>query len=433
MFSNAEFWLYRTVTRISGNRLAKKLQVKWEAAGITTDRFPERLGVASAPRALERLIWLHARDVNTLQSMLGLIEQLDEHEPGLCFLVTTRRQEETEKIIDQLPDNAVHQFLPIDLEQPVHSFLEHWKPDIAIIAGSEFWPRLLTKLDSLGVPIIAVNTKMTERSYRRWLWVSGLAKLLFNTFNLILAQDERVLQKLERFGVPGENIQVTGLITGENKVLHYDEALYSSLSTTIGNRSVWLSVVTHRDEEDVVVNAYKVALRRNRRLLLILHTREENRGARIAARHENKNLTFALQENDSIPDEITDVYVTGQMDNVATYLRLASVTFCGGTLSTGDTIDPFHPASMGSAIIQGPACGEYKQDYDRYHEAGATRLVLNGNDLAQTLNAVIAPDVAATMAHNGWEISSEGGEVTGIIISEVQEILAKGMLPHEVA
>ncbi len=235
------------------------------------------------------------------------------------------------------------------------------------------------------------------------------------------------MQKLKRLGVPNERIRATGLISSENKLLDYEEALYSRLSTAIGSRSVWLSVATHRDEEDVVVSAYKVALRRNRRLLLILHTREEKRGAQIAARHENKNLTFTLQESGSIPDEITDVYVTDQMDNVATYLRLASVTFCGGTLSTGDTIDPFHPASMGSAIIQGPACGEYKQDYDRYHEAGATRLVLNGNDLAQTLNAVIAPDVAATMAHKGWEISSEEGEVTGIVISKVQEILTKGM------
>jgi 3-deoxy-D-manno-octulosonic-acid transferase len=433
MLSNAELWLYKTITHIAGKRFSRKLQAKWEATGIATNRFTERLGEASATRRSERLIWLHARDVGALQSMIGLIEQLDAHEPGLCYLVTTRRLEETEKLTESLPDNAVHQFLPIDLEKPVHDFLKYWQPDIAIIAGSEFWPRLLTKLESLGVPIIAVNTKMTERSYKRWLWVSGLARLLLNTFNLILVQDERVMQKLVKLGVPDKNIRVTGLTSGASNLLHYDESLYSNLSTAIGNRSVWLSVATHRDEEDVVVNAYKVALRRNRRLLLILHTREGKRGARIAARHENKNLTFALQENDIIPDEITDVYVTDKMENVATYLRLASVTFCGGTLSTGDTIDPFHPASMGSAIIHGPACGEYKQDYDRYHEAGATRLVLNGNDLAQTLNAAIAPDIAATMAHKGWEISSEGGEVTGIVISKVQDILTEGMSKHEVA
>lgn len=433
MLGGAEFWFYKTITHMAGDRFAKNLQKKWETIGISTDRFQERIGVASRPRKPGKLIWLHARDVISLKPLIGLMKQLNEHAPDVSFLVTTRRQENTEALLERLPDNAVHQFLPIDLKQPVRLFLKHWQPDIVIIAGGEFWPRLLTKLDTFGVPIIAVNTKMTDRSYKRWQWVSGLAKLLLNKFNLILVQDQKVMQKLERLGAQTEDIRVTGLITDTKSLLHYDEALYSGLSSAIGSRSVWLSAATHRDEEDVVVNAYKVALRRNRRLLLILLTREENRGERIATRHENKNLTFVLQENGGSLDEMTDVYVTDQMENIATYLRLASVTFCGGTLSTGDTIDPFHPASMGSAIIQGPACAEYQPDYDRYREGGATRLVLNGNDLAQTLNEVIAPDVAASMAHAAWEISSEGGEVTGIVISEVQKMLAEGMPSYEAA
>jgi 3-deoxy-D-manno-octulosonic-acid transferase len=433
MLGGAEFWFYKTITRMAGGRFAKNLQNKWQTVGISTDRFQERIGVASAPRKQGELIWLHARDVISLKPLLGLIKQLNEYVPDVSFLVTTRRQEDTKELLERLPENAVHQFLPIDLEQPVHLFLKHWQPNIAIIASGEYWPILLTKLDKFDVPIIAVNTKMTDRSYKRWQWVSGLAKLLLNKFSLILVQDQKVMKKLETLGAPTEDIRVTGLIVDAKNLLQYDEALYSGLSSAIGSRSIWLSAVTHRDEEDVVVNAYKVALRRNRRLLLILHTREENRGARIAARHENKNLTFVLQENGGYLDEMADVYVTDQMENIATYLRLASVTFCGGTLSTGDTIDPFHPASMGSAMIQGPACAEYQPDYDRYHEGGATRLVLNGKDLAQTLNEVIAPDVAAKMAHAGWEISSEGGEVTGILISEVQKMLAEGTPSYEAA
>jgi 3-deoxy-D-manno-octulosonic-acid transferase len=433
MLGVAEFWFYKTITRMAGGRFAKNLQSKWQTVGISTDRFQERIGVASAPRKQGELIWLHARDVISLKPLLGLIKQLNEYVPDVSFLVTTRRQEDTKELLERLPENAVHQFLPIDLEQPVHLFLKHWQPNIAIIASGEYWPILLTKLDKFDVPIIAVNTKMTDRSYKRWQWVSGLAKLLLNKFSLILVQDQKVMKKLETLGAQTEDIRVTGLIVDAKNLLQYDEALYSGLSSAIGSRSIWLSAATHRDEEDVVVNAYKVALRRNRRLLLILQTREENRGARIAARHENKNLTFVLQDNGGYLDEMADVYVTDQMENIATYLRLASVTFCGGTLSTGDTIDPFHPASMGSAMIQGPACAEYQPDYDRYHEGGATRLVLNGKDLAQTLNEVIAPDVAAKMAHAGWEISSEGGEVTGILISEVQKMLAEGTPSYEAA
>ncbi|MBE9477134.1 MAG: hypothetical protein IME92_08285 [Proteobacteria bacterium] len=433
MLSGAELWLYKTLTRLAGGRLTKNLQTKWDATGIVKDRFQERLGITTKTRASGRLIWLHARNVTALLPLLGLIEQLNALELGLNFLVTTRKQEDLDALLEQLPDNTIHQFLPIDLARPVQDFLKHWSPDVAVIAEGEFWPRLLTKLHAQAVPLIAVNANMTGKSYRRWQWASSLAKLLLNSFSLVLVQDQQIAQKLKRLGAQSGIIRVTGRLSDAKKLLHYDETLYTGLSLAIGSRSVWLSATTHRDEEDVVVNAYKVALRRNRRLLLILHTAEEKRGAKIAARHENKNLAFALQENGDVPDQMTDVYVTDQAENLATYLRLASVTFCGGTLSKGEAIDPYHPATMGSAIIQGPACGDFEQEYARYRKAGATRLVQNGSDLAQTLNSVIAPDVAATMAHKAWEISSEGGEVSGIVTAEILEILANGVLANEAA
>jgi 3-deoxy-D-manno-octulosonic-acid transferase len=413
--------------RMAGDRIIHRLRSRWEQVGIPIERFQERLGISTRHKMPGRLIWFHAHDAVSALSLLNVIDQLNEQELGLNFLVTTRKQEMVSELLDQLPDKTIHQFLPIDLESPVKGFLSYWKPEIAVISDGDFRPLLLMRLAEAKVPAIAVNTKMAEKTYRKWRWLPGMARTTLNGFDLILAQDQNVAQKLRKIGGQSRRIRITGLMVDTKKLLIYDEALYSGLSAAIGNRAVWLAATTGRDEEDVVVNAHKVAMRRNRRLLLILHTYEARRGAPIAARHENQNLTFALDENGDVPKDVTDVYVTDQLENLATYLRLASVTFCGGTLSNGQTIDPFHPASMGSAIIHGPECGSYEQDFERYYDAGAARLVLNGGELAKTLSEVIGPDVAATMAHAGWGISSEGGEVSGIVISEILEKLAEGM------
>jgi len=433
MFGRTELWIYLLTSRMVGNRLIQKLKMGADEAGISSNRFQERLGVATVPRKPGRLVWLHTPDAFSALPLLGLIEQLNDLELDLRFLVTTRIQEKVDALLDQLPENTVHQYLPIDLDQPIRAFLKHWAPDVAVVSEGEFWPRFLTRLSKQNVPLIAINTRMPNKSYRRWRWLPGLTQCILNKFDLIFAQDQQVARKLKRLGAQSGKIRVTGVMTKTKNLLHYDEALYANLSAAFGNRSVWLSAVTHRDEEDVVVNAHKLAMRRNRGMLLILHTREKDRGELIATRHENQNLVFALQQNGDTPDDTTDVYVTDQLENLATYLRLASVNYCGGTLSTGQTVDPFHPASMGSAIIHGPACGEYKQDYDRYREAGAARLVSNGGELAEALNTVIAPDVAALMARAAWEISSEGGEVLGIIIAEILEKLAEGIPAHAAA
>lgn len=412
-------------TRMTGSRLIQKVKSRSEQSGDTEIRFLERLGQASLPKNTDRIIWFHARDTQSALPLFSVIEQLNDQDLGIDFLLTTRRHEDISKLIQQLPENTIHQFLPVDLDKPITSFIKYWSPEVAVISEGEYWPRILTRLAKTGVPIISINAKMSEKSYKRWLWIPGLAKSVLLSFDLILAQDLHVAQKLRHLGAKAKNIRVTGSMTTAKKLLPYDDALYSSLSAAIGTRPVWLAAATSKSEENVIVNAHKVAMRKNRRLLLLLHTHHAKRSDEIASRHEHQNINFSIHKNGEALDESTDIYITNQSDNLGTYMRLASVTFCGGSLSNGDTTDPFHPASMGSAIIYGPSTGIYEEDYARYSKSGAAELVQNGGQLSKTLNKMLSPDVSAAMAYAAWEISSEGGDVSGIVTSEILEKLAE--------
>jgi len=422
MLGSVEFWIYKAVTRLASDKLVRKQQKKLRALGL-----PNRsaTGVLAA-RPEGRLIWLHARDVQSAQPLLELVAQLSYHDLDIKFLITTRRIEKVDQFRSGLPENTVHQFLPVDLKEPMSRFLDHWRPDVGVIAEGEFWPRMLSELAKRKVLLISVNTKMKEKLFRNWLWLPGLAKRVLNTFDLILVQDTIMADRLKRLGAKATKIRIAGMLAQTPKVLDFDEDTHRSMSAKIAGRSVWLSAATNRNEEDLIVNAHKIAMRRNRRLLLILHTPETGRGARIAERHQNKNLTFAFQEGGAVIDDATDVFVSGDQDDLAVYLQLAPVTFCGGSLSDGASIDPFYPASAGSAMIHGSSYGAYTETYTRYHEAHATRLVSNGGELANAVTETIGPDVAATMASHAWEISSEGGEVSGTVISEILEKFAEG-------
>ncbi len=427
MLGAAELWLYKIATYVAHDRLVQKQERSFSKAGVSKKRTAERLGVATQSRPDGQLVWFHSRDMTSARPLLEVITQLNYQELGVNFLVTTRRPETADSFSKILPENTIHQYLPADLKAPMESFLDHWRPDVGVISEGEFWPRMLTKINKRKVPLIAVNTKMKDKVYRNWLWLPGLAKTVLKAFDLILVQDQFVAKRLKRLGARSDKMRVTGVLAETPKMLEVDDGLYASMAAKIGSRSVWLSAGTSRDEEDVVINAHKIAMRRNRRLLLILHTQEQGRGQRIADRHQNKNLMFALQEDGDLLEEATDVFVSGDMDMLATYLRLAPVTFCGGTLSDGQSLNPFYPASAGSAMIHGPSYGEYKETYLRYQGAKAARLVSNGGELAKTLTETIAPDVAAILAHGAWEISSEGGEVSGIVISEILEKLVDGV------
>jgi 3-deoxy-D-manno-octulosonic-acid transferase len=146
VLSAIELWLYMAATRMAGRRLIQKLKLRSEQTGFSVDRFQERLGIASEPKKNGLLVWFHARNAASAMPLFHVIEQLNEQEIGLQFLVTTRRQESVDNLMDTLPENTIHQFFPIDLDEPIKAFLDHWSPDILVVSEGEFWPRISSRV-----------------------------------------------------------------------------------------------------------------------------------------------------------------------------------------------------------------------------------------------------------------------------------------------
>ena len=66
--------------------------------------------------------------------------------------------------------------------------------------------------------------------------------------------------------------------------------------------------------------------------------------------------------------------------------------------------------------------------------AGAARVVLNGAELGRAVEALLAPDRVALMAHAGWDVATRGAEVTNRIVDLIHEAVSRAATPaHESA
>ena len=81
-------------------------------------------------------------------------------------------------------------------------FIAHWRPDIALIAESELWPNFLVEADRANTPIVLVNARLSERSYRRWRRLSGFIGALLGRIDLCLAQSEGDGERFALLGAP---------------------------------------------------------------------------------------------------------------------------------------------------------------------------------------------------------------------------------------
>ncbi|MEE4187797.1 MAG: 3-deoxy-D-manno-octulosonic acid transferase, partial [Roseobacter sp.] len=60
---------------------------------------------------------------------------------------------------------------------------------------------------------------------------------------------------------------------------------------------------------------------------------------------------------------------------------------------------------------------------------GAARIIKDGATLSTAVTRLIAPDQAAAMAHAGWDVVSQGAELTDRVTGLVQAVL-DGEMEH---
>jgi len=276
--------------------------------------------------------------------------------------------------------------------------------------------------------MMIVNARMSKASHDRWRFLRGMARSLLNRFDEALVQDDITAMYLRRLGMPAERMHVTGTLKEGAAALPCDEAERREMTEHLGGRPVWLAASTHDGEEHIVLEAHRIALRVNPRLLLILAPRHPNRGDEIAQMLQTERWRFNRRTAGEMPDADAQVYLADTMGELGLWYRVAPISLVGGSLQPIGGHNPFEPAALGSAILHGPYVTNFVDIYQRLTESGATRLVTGPDTLAEAVHELMNPDKAAAMAHAAWEVVSQGAEVTDRALDAILERLDAGPL-----
>ena len=415
-------WSARRGVRFAERKLSERLASGKEEAA----RVDERRGIASVPRPDGKLIWFHAASVGESLALLELIQQLLDARDDVSILVTTGTVTSAALMAQRLPDRAMHQFVPLDAGVFVTRFLDHWRPDLAIWTESELWPTLIETTAARGIPMVLINARMSKASHDKWRFLRGVARHLLRRFSHALVQDDLTEIYLRRLGLPPDRMEVTGTLKEGAAALPADEGLLSQLRDELACRPVWLAASTHPGEEKKVLEAHRIALRANTRLLLILVPRHPTRGDELAAMLDQGGWPFARRSTGTRPSAQTQVYLADTVGELGLWYRLAPISFVGGSWEPIGGHNPFEPAALGSAILHGPYVTNFVDIYQRLTEARAARLVSSPQSLAEAINELLSPDRAAVMAHAAWEVVSSGADVTDRTVNLVLHHLDQG-------
>ena len=376
------------------------------------------------PRPEGELVWTHASDLTRLTAMQDLAHRLRSLRPDVTVLITYDMTALKDPIPQaEKPDAWV---IPLASDHPMvaRSFLAHWRPDICLWMGDQLMVNLVSAAADQAFSMILADVGGSDIQSGRHKWFPTLTRQVVEFFDQIMANSEPAARAVIRLGVTPTKVKVTERLRISAVPPPCSDDDLADVMADLGGRPVWLAAEAQAAEIRPVLSAHRMALRLAHRLLLVL-VLDNPKDIDIAKRQlKEMGLRYADWDAGAMIEDAVNVVITGGNDEIGLWYRVAPLAFLAQSLpANARGIAPLAAAALGCAILYGPNVGRYIDSYSRLSSAGAARTVNDGEMLGQALLQLIAPDQAASMALAGWEVATEGADLTDRLIDLISDRL----------
>lgn len=378
--------VYRSLTVAAGPLTTTYLARRQRAGKENSARIAERRGIASRARPAGKLIWIHAASVGETASMLGLVDRLID-ERGASVLLTTGTVTAARLIEERADPRVIHQFVPLDHPGYVRTFLDHWHPDLAIWVESELWPNLICAATARGMPMLLLNARMSQRSFRGWQFLPSVIRPLLGGFDMCLAQDAVHADRLKRLGA--RQARCVGDLKSAAPPLPVVPEELDRMARQIGDRPIWLAASTHDGEEAIAADVHRALRRDMPSVLTLIAPRHPSRAASIDAMLRGRGLTVARRSARHDIGGDTDIYLADTLGELGLFYRLAGIAFIGGSLVPLGGHNPYEAARLDCAILHGPDMSNAANLARALADARAAEIVRDAEALAGGVGRLI--------------------------------------------
>ncbi len=391
-------------------------------------RIGERFGYPSLARPKGRLAWFHGASVGECLALLPLLECLAGR--GFHILLSTGTATAAAVVAPRLPPGALHQYLPFDVPKFLVRFLDHWRPDIALVAESEIWPNLFAEVRHRSIPLVLANARISSLSFRRWRRVRGCIAGLLQNVDLCLAQSEADGERFAELGM--RRVQVVGNLKYDVGAPPADPQQLAFLSGRIGARPTWVAASTHPGEDAVAIEAHQMLASRFPGLLTIIVPRHPRRGGEISEVAAASGVPALQRSRDTHLGPLPDLYIADTAGEMGLFYRLASASFLGKSLvGRGGGQNPIEAAKLGCGVLHGPHVGNFAEVYRVLDEARGAAQISDGDTLARVL-AVLLADTGKLrkMSRAASDARERRGGAAAATMAAIEPHIAQIMVEH---
>lgn len=339
----------------------------------------ERLG--RIPSGLQRFqgestIWIHAVSVGEVLAISGVAGRLQQRLPQHQVVVSTTTVTGQKLARSRFGAERVFYF-PLDFELAVRPFFEVLRPELVVLAETEFWPNFLRISRWSGASVAVINARISDRSLPGYRRVRALLKGVLGNVDLFLAQTEEDKRRLVEIGAPHDRIDVSGNLkfdvappptppVVESLRMNFEES---------GAGPVLVCGSTLESEEALLLSAFRNVLASYPKAVMILAPRHPERFAEVERLLENVGMPHwrrSLWSGESIVSGVLLIDTIGELSSL---YQLGTLAFVGGSLVQRGGHNIIEPAWYGVPIVIGNHYENFRDIVALFQRHNAVRIV----------------------------------------------------------
>jgi 3-deoxy-D-manno-octulosonic-acid transferase len=364
---------------------------------LTSERYRsglrQRLGDVPSRPGEKPCLWIHAASVGEVQAARPLVKECRERWPGLDFAVSTQTASGQEIARKHLPNCLVFYF-PLDLCWIAAKVIDRIRPTCIALVEREVWPNFVAVAARSDVPVVQVNSRLSESSLRAYRWLRPAFGPALQAIGRFVTQSEAYSERLRQLGIPAERIVVAGNLKYDGVPTSIPEDVQERLRQEMGiqpGEPVLVGGSVHPPEILPLVQAYQLIRRSRPGLRLVLAPRHLERvpevESAIAGAGESSVRKTELARPGTPPGASKGkIIIVDTIGELRAVYSLATVVFVGGTLVPIGGHNIVEPAALGKPVVFGPHIFAQAADAEAFVAASAAIRCPDGETVAKQLD-----------------------------------------------
>ena len=372
-------------------------------------------------------IWLHAVSVGEVVAASAVVHALKREFPGHRVVVSTTT-DTGQKLAAHRFGAANVFYFPLDFSSAIRPYLAALRPEMVVVAETEFWPNFLRLVKRSGARVAVINCRISDRSlpgYRRFhVW---LPQVLDNV-DVFLAQTEEDRRRLIEIGAQEPRVSVSGNLKFD-VAAPVPPAIVASVRESLqesGAGPVLVCGSTLEDEEGLLLSAFRNILVVHPKAVMILAPRHPERFAEVAELVEAIGFRMWRRSLWSGEALAGSVFLVDTIGELAALYSLATVAFVGGSLVPRGGHNILEPALYGVAVVTGNHYENFRDIVDYFRARDAVRIVGIAELPLVLMELIENEEARQTLGGNALAALESQRGATARTVAALTQLMGKG-------